>query len=540
MNKFDDLYFKKAAWLCEASEDDDDEDKVEEDETETDDTAEDADVEAVEEIECPDCDGTGEDEDGEECETCGGTGVIAPEESEEDIVADAEDAISDAEDDDDDDAEADPDAEPDPDEEYELDLADPVCPCCGAHLNVISDAETDTEEPATEEDVPTTEVDGFEVVDPSIMGPETNIYYSDEDAEPVEYSEDGEDDDDDVDESTKVKENEEQINEGLFGNKFGRTKHDLNEALVAELKDVPAGDRKKIIYVLNDNGFEDRVKEYGFKADDDLGEFWFGVAQVLGFVPSHCEDLGNGIVKINGKKCKSALDAYKTIVFTSEVEGANEVDESTKVNEGLFDRNKTGNDLNPEFVKDFTNVAVDDRKKIISILLESGISERELKEAGFQEDEDLGDFWNDVAYCLGFQVTNGCEVKNGVLVISGRKCKTALDAYKTIVHTCQVRDIAESTQVNECGAGCCGGKKKKDKKKKKKDIDEVYDIVKELQLKTLIDESEADVTFIYDESVDNIVDSEVYSDLCEALDTLDEIDYEVDDQDPSCLAVWEK
>lgn len=205
MNKFDDLYFKKAAWLCEASEDDDDEDKVEEDETETDDTAEDADVEAVEEIECPDCDGTGEDEDGEECETCGGTGVIAPEESEEDIVADAEDAISDAEDDDDD-IETDPDAEPDPDEEYELDLADPVCPCCGAHLNVISDTETDAEEPATEEDVPTTEVDGFEVADPSIMGPETNIYYSDEDAEPVEYSEDGEEDDDDVDESTQVNE----------------------------------------------------------------------------------------------------------------------------------------------------------------------------------------------------------------------------------------------------------------------------------------------------------------------------------------------
>lgn len=298
MNKFDDLYFKKAAWLCEASEDDDDEDKVDTDETETDDTAEDADVEAVEEIECPDCDGTGEDEDGEECETCGGTGVIAPEESEEDIVADAEDAVADAEGDDD--TEADPDAEPDPDEEYELDLADPVCPCCGAHLNVISDTETDAEETAAEEDVPTTEVDGFEVADPSIMGPETNIYYSDEDAEPVEYSEDdGEDDDNDVD---------------------------------------------------------------------------------------------------------------------------------------------------------------------------------------------------------------------------------------------------ESTQVNECGAGCYGGKKKDKKKdkKKKKDIDEVYDIVNELQLKTLIDESEADVTFIYDESVDNIVDSEVYSDLCEALDTLEEIDYEVDEQDPSCLAVWEK
>ena len=76
--------------------------------------------------------------------------------------------------------------------------------------------------------------------------------------------------------------------------------------------------------------------------------------------------------------------------------------------------------------------------------------------------------------------------------------------------------------------------------RKAESFDDLYDIVNELQLKTLIDESEADVTFIYDESVDNIVDSEVYSDLCEALDTLDEIDYEVDDQDPSCLAVWEK
>lgn len=518
MNKFDDLYFKKAAWLCEASEDDDDEDKVEEDETETDDTAEDADVEAVEEIECPDCDGTGEDEDGEECETCGGTGVIAPEESEEDIVADAEDAVADAEDDNDD-AEADPDAEPDPDEEYELDLADPVCPCCGAHLNVISD--TETEEPATEEDVPTTEVDGFEVADPSIMGPETNIYYSDEDTEPVEYSEDGEDvddDDDDVDESTQVNEakrimknngyrvlKEKEVNlDNLVKNIF--------ELLTAY--DIEASDNEVKKLVLN---YIDSGRDVEHASAEDVIEL----------------DLDNepdSVLKYNGGIHFWIKEGRYNDYF----------DESTKVNEGLFDRNKTGNDLNPEFVKDFTNVAVDDRKKIISILLESGISERELKKAGFQEDEDLGDFWNDVAYCLGFQVTNGCEVKNGVLVISGRKCKTALDAYKTIVHTCQVRDIAESTQVNECGASCCGGKKKKDKKKKKKDIDEVYDIVNELQLKTLIDESEADVTFIYDESVDNIVDSEAYSDLCEALDTLDEIDYEVDDQDPSCLAVWEK
>lgn len=124
-----------------------------------------------------------------------------------------------------------------------------------------------------------------------------------------------------VEESTKVEKNKEEINESL-------SNHDLNEALVAELKDVPVTDRKKIIYVLNNNGFDDRVKEYGFKADDDLGEFWFDVAQVLGFVPSHCEDLGNGIVKINDKECKSALDAYKTIVFTSEVKGANDVDES--------------------------------------------------------------------------------------------------------------------------------------------------------------------------------------------------------------------
>lgn len=399
MNKFDDLYFKKAAWLCEASEDDDDEDKVEEDETETDDTAEDADVEAVEEIECPDCDGTGEDEDGEECETCGGTGVIAPEESEEDIVADAEDAISDAEDDDD--AEADPDVEPDPDEEYELDLADPVCPCCGAHLNVISDTETDTEEPATEEDVPTTEVDGFEVADPSIMGPETNIYYSDEDAEPVEYEED-EDDDDDVDESTKV-----------------------NKA-------------KKI------------VKHTGYRAINER------------------EINLNNLVK----------DIFELLT--------------------AYDIEASDNEV----------------KKLVLNYIDSG---RDVEHASAEDVIEL-DLDNEPDSVLKYNGGIHYWIKEG--------------RYNN--------DVDESTKVNECGAGCCGGKKKKDKKKKKKDIDEVFDIVKELQLKTLIDESEADVTFIYDESVDNIVDSEAYSDLCEALDTLDEIDYEVDDQDPSCLAVWEK
>ena len=399
MNKFDDLYFKKAAWLCEASEDDDDEDKVEEDETETDDTAEDADVEAVEEIECPDCDGTGEDEDGEECETCGGTGVIAPEESEEDIVADAEDAISDAEDDDND-AEADPDAEPDPDEEYELDLADPVCPCCGAHLNVISD--TETEEPATEEDVPTTEVDGFEVADPSIMGPETNIYYSDEDAEPVEYDEDGEEDDDDVDESTQVNEAKR-----IMKN---------NGYRVLKEKEVNLDNLVKNIFEL--------LTTYDIEASDNEVK-----KLVLNYI-----DSGRDV------EHASAEDVI-------ELDLDNEPDSVLKYNGGIH-------------------------------------------------------FW----------------IKEG-----------RYNEY-----------FDESTKVNECGAGCCGGKKKKDKKKKKKDIDEVYDIVKELQLKTLIDESEADVTFIYDESVDNIVDSKAYSDLCEALDTLDEIDYEVDDQDPSCLAVWEK
>ena len=394
MNKFDDLYFKKAAWLCEASEDDDDdEDKVEEDETETDDTAEDADVEAVEEIECPDCDGTGEDEDGEECETCGGTGVIAPEESEEDIVADAEDAISDAEDDDDDDVEADTDAEPDPDEEYELDLADPVCPCCGAHLNVISDAETDTEETATEEDVPTTEVDGFEVADPSIMGPETNIYYSDEDAEPVEYSED--DDDDDVEADPDAE--------------------------------------------------PDPDEEYELDLADPV-----------------CPCCGAHLNVISDAETDTEETATEEDVPTTEVDGFEVADPSI---------------MGPE-----TNIYYSDEDA----------EPVEYSEDGEDDDDD--------------------------------------------------DDVDESTKVNECGAGCCGGKKKDKKKdkKKKKDIDEVFDIVKELQLKTLIDESEADVTFIYDESVDNIVDSEAYFDLCEALDTLDEIDYEVDDQDPSCLAVWEK
>lgn len=273
MNKFDDLYFKKAAWLCEASEDDDDEDKVEEDETETDDTAEDADVEAVEEIECPDCDGTGEDEDGEECETCGGTGVIAPEESEEDIVADAEDAISDAEDDDDD-AEADPDVEPDPDEEYELDLADPVCPCCGAHLNVISDTETDAEETATEEDVPTTEVDGFEVADPSIMGPETNIYYSDEDAEPVEYEEDGEEDDDDVDESTQVNEAKKILkNVGMSREDKTENAKNFNQPKYNGYKIPKEGDPEIWKIIIDWMDFIANKNNYKFKYDEDYDNF---------------------------------------------------------------------------------------------------------------------------------------------------------------------------------------------------------------------------------------------------------------------------
>ena len=64
---------------------------------------------------CPDCNGEGfiTDEDGEDvdCETCGGTGEVACE-----------------------------------DQEYELDLENPVCPCCGCKLNVLDDADAESEE----------------------------------------------------------------------------------------------------------------------------------------------------------------------------------------------------------------------------------------------------------------------------------------------------------------------------------------------------------------------------------------------------------
>jgi hypothetical protein len=50
------------------------------------------------------------------------------------------------------------DKQPDADEEFDLDISNPVCPCCGARLNII-DNTADTEDLATGEDANNTDFD---------------------------------------------------------------------------------------------------------------------------------------------------------------------------------------------------------------------------------------------------------------------------------------------------------------------------------------------------------------------------------------------
>ena len=228
---FNESYYKRASWLCEDEEDeeldledekDSDDFEADEDSDDEDESENDEELEDIEEIECPDCDGTGETEDGEECPTCGGTGLIDDGEDADDFEEDAEEALEDdeeAEDDADLDDEEMDDEEAD-EEVHEIDLANPVCPCCGAKL-VFTDAtdEEDVEEldvqpeEAEAEEGDTLDIDGFEVADAAIMGPEQSMYYSDEDvgttvdiddvmADAEDFEEDEEEEEEDVDEAT--------------------------------------------------------------------------------------------------------------------------------------------------------------------------------------------------------------------------------------------------------------------------------------------------------------------------------------------------
>jgi len=94
---------------------------------------------------------------------------------------------------------------------------------------------------------------------------------------------------------------------------FGQSKY--NEDLAAELQDVSITDYSKILQVLADYGLEDELKKAGNWNDfdpDEPGEFWACLQGALGWkVSAFSSGNGDGSwVNINGKKCKSAYQAY--------------------------------------------------------------------------------------------------------------------------------------------------------------------------------------------------------------------------------------
>lgn len=94
---------------------------------------------------------------------------------------------------------------------------------------------------------------------------------------------------------------------------FGQDKY--NEDLAAELQDVSITDYSKILQVFADYGFEDELKKAGNWNDfdpDEPGEFWACLQDALGWkLTAFSSGDGDGSwVNINGKKCKSAYQAY--------------------------------------------------------------------------------------------------------------------------------------------------------------------------------------------------------------------------------------
>lgn len=94
---------------------------------------------------------------------------------------------------------------------------------------------------------------------------------------------------------------------------FGQDKY--NEDLAAELQDVSITDYSKILKVFAEYGFEDELKKAGNWNDFDPnepGEFWACLQDALGWkLTAFSSGDGDGSwVNINGKKCKSAYQAY--------------------------------------------------------------------------------------------------------------------------------------------------------------------------------------------------------------------------------------
>lgn len=279
---FNESYYKCASWLCEDEEDEEldledekDSDDFEEDEDsdDEDESEDDEELEDIEEIECPDCDGTGETEDGEECPTCGGTGLIDDGEDADDFEEDVEEALNDDDEESEDDADLDDEEmdDEDADEEvHEIDLANPVCPCCGAKL-VFTDATDEDEEDIEELDVQpeeaeaeegdTLDIDGFEVADAAIMGPEQSMYYSDEDVGTTVDIEDVMADAEDFEED---EEEEEEVVEAATLAAYNATNYliedpSYEEADVAEAAEYESmGEKLDLVFdSLINEGFED-------------------------------------------------------------------------------------------------------------------------------------------------------------------------------------------------------------------------------------------------------------------------------------------
>lgn len=183
---------------------------------------------------------------------------------------------------------------------YDVDVANPVCPCCGARLNIIDT----TEETPVET---TTDDSGIQSMDPSLE-PDNSTY----DVNDTFVSIDNLNTDDDEEE----KDMDESFMDTLKLKKdkfFGQDKY--NEKLAEELQNVAINDYPAIVNVFAEWGFDDQLKNFGRWDDFDPdypGEFWGCLQQALGWkVTANGDEHGDGSwVIVNGKKCKNAFQAY--------------------------------------------------------------------------------------------------------------------------------------------------------------------------------------------------------------------------------------
>lgn len=184
---------------------------------------------------------------------------------------------------------------------YDVDVANPVCPCCGARLNIIDT----TEETPAESDIT---ADDIQSMDPTLE-PKNSTY----DVNDTFVSIDNISTDDDDEEE---KDMDESFMDTLKLKKdkfFGQDKY--NEKMAEELQNVAINDYPTIVKVFAEWGFEDQLKNFGRWDDFDPdypGEFWACLQQALGWkVTANGDERGDGSwVIINGKKCKNAFQAY--------------------------------------------------------------------------------------------------------------------------------------------------------------------------------------------------------------------------------------